>query len=640
MTGKKKYSPGTPIISLRLKVAAVLLIVLAAGLAASVKLAIDFQSRQLIKQTERESRTMAGLVHDSINSAMLRGRTGDVRDILVSLGRNERVKGVWLTNHDGIIVASSKSADLGRNISEFEKLSLRYKNEACTLEGGMSGCPEPVFVQSIRFDNRAECRPCHMGEGPVLGWLTVETSIDEPMKDLADMKTKLVAGATGLGLIMAIAAAFAITRMVNRPVEKLADAMKQAETDMEVRLEPSRNDETRLLYEGFNSLMARLKQARADADRLHSDELAEYAGRIEISNMELDDKVKKLSALSVLGRNMIEIHKLDDLLKMVLNTSMRELSGESGSVMLYEAGVGELIIHHGVGLAPEGHRKSRFRLGEGIAGWVAKHKKTVMADSALDDNRYVPGRGMMHRVPILSVPFLGSKGNILGVINIERSDSQMPFTSTDMEYLTAIAGQASVAIENVELIQNLQKSYYDTISALAMTVEAKDPYTLGHSKRVTQYAMAIADEMGLPDEDMLTIQYGSTLHDIGKIGVRESVLNKPGTLTEDEFIEIMEHSVIGENIVKGVDFLQKTRPIIRNHQERYDGTGYPDRLKGDEIPIVVAIVTVADNFDALTTDRPYRKAFTAAEAMEKIKNEAGKKLNPAAVEAFIRIFES
>jgi len=497
---------------------------------------------------------------------------------------------------------------------------------------------EPTYVQSIRFDNESECRPCHMGEGPTLGWLTVEVSIDEPMKELAEMKSNMAVGAAALGIIMALAAAFAITWTVNRPVEKLADAMKKAETDMDVRLRPAANDETRLMYEGFNSLMERLKQARVEADRLHSDELAEYAGRLEISNAELDDKVKKLSALSILGRGMIEIHRLDDLLKTVLNTSMRELSGESGSLMMYEPGVGELMIHHGVGLAPEGHRKNRFRLGEGIAGWVAQHGKPIMADSALDDDRYVPGRGTRHNIPIICVPFLNSKGSVLGVLSIERSGSQIPFTDTDMEYLTAIASQSSVAIENVELIQSLQKSYFDTISALAMTVEAKDPYTLGHSKRVTQYAMAVADGMGLPHEDMLVIQYGATLHDIGKIGVRESLLNKPDKLTEEEYIEIKDHSVIGENIIKGVDFLQKTRPIIRNHQERYDGMGYPDGLKGDDIPLTVAIVTVADNFDALTTDRPYRRAFTAAEAIEKIKSESGTKLNPAVVDAFLRIF--
>ncbi|HLB25882.1 MAG TPA: HD-GYP domain-containing protein, partial [Nitrospirota bacterium] len=176
------------------------------------------------------------------------------------------------------------------------------------------------------------------------------------------------------------------------------------------------------------------------------------------------------------------------------------------------------------------------------------------------------------------------------------------------------------------------------ISALAQAVVAKDPYTLGHSDRVTQCAIAVGEEMGLSVEDLRVLRYGATLHDLGKIGISEAVLNKPGRLTDEEYDLMKGHSEIGENIVRGVDFLARVRPLIRHHQERWDGGGYPDGLKGDEIPLLAAIVTVADNFDALTSDRPYRTAKRGEEAIRIIREGSGTKYNPAVVEAFLMIF--
>lgn len=629
-----------PFISLRIKILAAVLAVLLAGLVTGSCLVTKFMSDRLMENAGREVLTIAGFILDRINTEMLTGDTDKVREVLAGLARNSRVTGVWLTNHEGIVVATSFPKDLG-NVRPHTLPESCATYEPCILIPESPTAPDggAVYSQTLRIENRPECLRCHMGDGPVLGWLTVDISIQDTVDQLESMKARIAGGALMLVLVLVATVSYIMTRIVNRPIEDLASAIKRAETDLDTRFDIRSNDEIKLLYAGFNSLLDRLKSAKDMADSLHNDELARYSRELESTNRELDDKVKKLSALSVIGRNMNEIRKLDDLLKMVLNTALRELSGRSGSVMLYEKGVDELFIHCGIGLSPEGHRKNRFRMGEGIAGWVAEHKKSVMTDSAITDVRYAPGRGMKHDIALLCVPFLGSGGNMLGVINVERPDMQSPFSTSDLEYLTAMAGQAAVAIENVELIQDLQKSYYDTISALAMTVEAKDPYTLGHSKRVTQYSMAIADEMGLSEKDLQTIQYGATLHDIGKIGVRESVLNKPGVLTREEYVEIMDHAVIGENIISGVDFLQATRPIIRNHQERHDGKGYPDGLAGDDIPIMVAIVSVADNYDALTTDRPYRKAFQATKVIDIIKEEAGTKFNPVVVEAFLRIFE-
>lgn len=631
MDNQPGASPPRQFISLRVKIVVTAVSVLLAGLVAGTMLANDFVTGEIMKHVEHESETTAQFVRDGIRTAMLRGDTDEVRDIIDGLGKNPKINGITLTNYEGIVVATSGGDGLGAVKGE-------YPDSADHVSSLPQGSTSGPVSHSLRIDNAPECAGCHGGEGPVLGWLTVDMSVEDTLAQIGHIKKAIAAAGGVMLLVLAVTISFVMTLLVSKPVEKLAATMKAAEDDLTVRARTESNDEVGLLSESFNSLLGRLQGARDEADRVHVDELARYSSELEHANSALDDKVKKLSALSVIGRNMNEIRKLDDLIKLVLNTALHELDGGSGSVMLYERAVGELFIHYGKGLAPEGQRKARFRLGEGIAGWVAENKKSVSAPRAIEDPRYVPGKGLRHDMPVICVPFIGTSGNLLGVINVERKEGLGPFSQSDMEYLTAMAGQAAVAIENVELIQNLQKSYYDTISALAMTVEAKDPYTLGHSKRVTQYAMAIADEMGLSERDLQTIQYGATLHDIGKIGVRESVLNKPGVLTSEEFTEIMDHAVIGEKIISGVDFLQATRPIIRNHQERFDGKGYPDGLRGREIPPMVAIVSVADNFDALTTDRPYRKAFSAARTIEMIKEDAGTKFDPEVVEAFMRIF--
>lgn len=188
--------------------------------------------------------------------------------------------------------------------------------------------------------------------------------------------------------------------------------------------------------------------------------------------------------------------------------------------------------------------------------------------------------------------------------------------------------------------RNLRKSFFDTIRALTVALEAKDPYTRGHSERVMNYGVAIAKEMGFPDDEIEILQYLYVMHDIGKIGVDDNILNKPGSLSEKERQLICEHSEIGAEILKPISFLndQMTK-IVKSHHEYQDGSGYPEGLKGDEIPISVAILTVADSFDAMITDRPYRKALPLKTAVSELKDNSGTQFRQDVVDAFIRVIE-
>lgn len=189
------------------------------------------------------------------------------------------------------------------------------------------------------------------------------------------------------------------------------------------------------------------------------------------------------------------------------------------------------------------------------------------------------------------------------------------------------------------LVYDMQANYLSTIKALSSALEEKDPYTKGHSERVEEYSIMIANEIGLLNVDMQQLQYAAIFHDIGKIGVEDSILHKPGKLTEEEYEAIKQHPQKSVNILKGISFLKKAITFIESHHEGYDGTGYPNGLKGEEIPLEARIIAVADIYDALTTDRPYRKAMTKREAIDIIKEESGKKLDPFVVGKFLVLYD-
>jgi putative nucleotidyltransferase with HDIG domain len=189
-----------------------------------------------------------------------------------------------------------------------------------------------------------------------------------------------------------------------------------------------------------------------------------------------------------------------------------------------------------------------------------------------------------------------------------------------------------------EQAQKIRASFFNAITALAYALEAKDVYTSGHSQRVTEISEAIAEHLGLPRETIEKIRLAGLVHDIGKIGVRESVLNKPGSLSDEEFKHVRLHSQTGERILKPIVDDKEILKAVRHHHERYDGAGYPDGLKGEQIPQLARIIAVADTFDAMTSERSYRKALTEEEACAEVERCRGTQFDPEAADAFLEVW--
>ncbi len=198
---------------------------------------------------------------------------------------------------------------------------------------------------------------------------------------------------------------------------------------------------------------------------------------------------------------------------------------------------------------------------------------------------------------------------------------------------------ASYDGENRRLIAALERGYLETIRALASAIDAKDPYTRGHSERVAALSVEIARELGFDEAALVAVRYAGLLHDIGKIGVPEQVLRKPGRLTPEERTLIMSHAVVGAEIVEGISFLGGAEPAIRHHHERWDGAGYPDGLKGEAIPLVARVVNAADTWDACTSERPYQRAYSAPEVVGILDTLRGAQLDPAVHDAITRVLQ-
>jgi len=229
---------------------------------------------------------------------------------------------------------------------------------------------------------------------------------------------------------------------------------------------------------------------------------------------------------------------------------------------------------------------------------------------------------------------LVAKEETIGAVSIH-SFKPYFFKEEHLHTLSILAPQVAIAIENARIYQEMQNLYTETIKALASEIETRNPYTLGHSERVTEHSIMIAKKMNLPPSKIELIRYAGLLHDLGKIGISDSILLKPGKLTDEEYNQIKTHPLKSESIIKVITFLKEALPIVRHHHEHYDGMGYPDGLSYEEIPLESRIIAVVDAFDAMTSDRPYRSAMSKEAAIDVLRKCSGTQFDPEIVEVFI-----
>ncbi len=354
---------------------------------------------------------------------------------------------------------------------------------------------------------------------------------------------------------------------------------------------------------------------------------------------DLEDRISELHAIFEIDKSITSSIELDVVLEQIVQLSVALIGGKLSSLMLLDEEKQELVIVASQGLSEQYTSKGNIKVGQSIAGMVITEGRPLAVPDIRSDPRHAyPELAAREGLcSMLSVP-LCLKDGIIGVLNIYTEKVHV-FSQHEINLFTSLASQAAIAIENARLFESLEQIYLEVITALASAIDARDSYTHGHSNRVTEYAVAIAEEMGLEPYEVDVIRNASILHDVGKIGIRESLLHKPGKLTKDEVREMQYHPYIGYKILQSVKLLEPVLPLVYHHQEHFDGGGYPEGLKGDAIPLGSRIIAVADAFEAMTSDRPYRLALASEVAQAELRELSGKQFDPVVVDAFMRLAE-
>ncbi len=335
--------------------------------------------------------------------------------------------------------------------------------------------------------------------------------------------------------------------------------------------------------------------------------------------------------------------ELEKLLELVLERAMAVVSAEAGTLWLVEEG-GCLAPFVARGPKADALKGLRLKPGEGLAGQVVtENEPRLIKNVRLDASwagRFDDATGFVTR-SLLCIPLRGRK-EVIGCLQLLNKKEERFFTESDLDIVLAFAGQAAISLENSRLYTWQGMLLNSLIRVLASSLDARDPYTLGHSERVSRYSVLIGKELGFSPEELESLERAALLHDVGKIGIRDNVLLLQRPLSSEEWNIMKTHPEIGARILADLEPKQLAEGIYEGamcHQEKFDGSGYPRGVKGYDIPLVGRIIAVADTFDAITTDRPYRKGASFAEALKEISRCSGTQLDPEIANVFVGIME-
>jgi response regulator RpfG family c-di-GMP phosphodiesterase len=348
-------------------------------------------------------------------------------------------------------------------------------------------------------------------------------------------------------------------------------------------------------------------------------------------------RLETLEKLYDFTNKLTSLDNLNDVIDNVIKTIKNITGCMRISVMLLSDDDETLYINKAIGIHEDIIKSTRIRIGENIAGRAFHDRKIISSGSRsnLCDKYFkYQQRGPFMSIPLVEVPYKRGKKPI-GVINLTNKKGGENFTVAEKNLLLYLANSASIAIKNELRKKALEKASIDTLILLTNVIEARDTYTQGHSIRVSQYACEIADRLGFSDDSISEVRYGAQLHDIGKIEIPDAVLLKKGSLTIMEYDIMKKHPITSKKIVDHIAFFDPIKGLFLHHHERFDGGGYPHGIKGRNIEIGARIIAVADAYDAMTSDRPYRRAMSNNIALSTLIEEKGKQFDPEFVDIFI-----
>ncbi|MCL5037845.1 MAG: HD domain-containing protein [Chloroflexi bacterium] len=382
-----------------------------------------------------------------------------------------------------------------------------------------------------------------------------------------------------------------------------------------------------------------------DKDRLleeQYDRSRKLVREMEVQNRQMQEQTRKLEGLIQISRVMATTRNPQSLLEFITKQARDDMNSQISFLMLVFDDKLHLISSQGI--SEPSKKIFECRVGEGLFGDVADSGRPVrLSEKDADrDPRFHSLSGSFEKIRnILCVPLQTKMDRRpLGVLGVSNLLVGEEFAVEQEDFLTLLATDAAIAYKNAVLYDELERSYLEIIKALSQAVEAKDPYTSGHVDRVRWLSVRLGKYLGIKGNELEIIAKAAILHDVGKISTPEHILLKPGRLTDEEREIMNDHASSSFRILKDISSLDKeVLDMVLHHHERYDGKGYPDGLKGDEIPMGAQIIAVADTFDAMTSDRPYRKGFEPEEAISRLQDSGGTQFNSRIIHSFFELFD-
>ena len=377
-------------------------------------------------------------------------------------------------------------------------------------------------------------------------------------------------------------------------------------------------------------------------------ELTIFRSAYDFSKAALNN-LKNLKTLIEINKAITSSLELEEVFELILSGVLEISSGMRAMILLRNKS-GDMEVVYRKTLESSASHVPDQNLSSSIIKRVIEtgkpvHINDIAIDAELQNQASIRALDL-HSIVV--IPLLYSQnyisqgspgGALMGVIYVDNKAARRRFTEEDLDLLMAFSYQAAITVENAQLYRELQDNYVAIVTSLAEAVEVKDRYTRGHSELVSRYAVAIGERLGLAERELQDIIRGGILHDVGKIGIDETILNKNDKLTDEEFAILKLHTVYGARILEPVPHMSAVRDIVLHHHERMDGSGYPEGLTGDQISLATRVVSISDIYEALTSNRAYRKALAPKVVVKMLESEAGSKLDAELVGIFLSLYK-
>ncbi len=638
---------------LKTKIITIICIVVLFTLGISTVIIVRVQQKKLLEGKLKDAILISSLIERSITSAMKRGRSSEVQSILENIGQDREIRALRILSKDGMILKSNKPNEIGTRSKEFLSFGRENLKKPFMLKG-------QIYNYRVIKNQRA-CYGCHGSSENINGIIEVSLDVSKYAATVSSLKRLFFIVNIFAVVIIAGVLSFMLSSFVLRPIGRLLETMKKVEKgNWNARASIRSEDELGILAFSFNSMVSKLKTlheetlkkeielSRVKSDLKNKQQLEMLNSQLQYKLKELDtankaimvlskeiknknkqltNMVERLKKINEIGRMLNSIVESEELVKLIIKTTAELLNVHKGAIHINDERQNKLTL--------------KYQRGKGVKSF----KDITIEFREMYVDLMNKGRPMLIRqnggkeIQAMAVP-LKMRGKVVGAIYVEQKADGGNFSEDELEILSTLSNQVMAAIENAWLYEKLKSNYFATIQALVNALEANDRYTKGHSERVRVLATELGKKIGLEYKEIEVLEHAAILHDIGKIGIDSSILKKDGELTTAEYSLIKAHPLIGEEILGPVDTLDAVRTTIIQHHERYDGKGYPYGLAGEEISLKARILSVVDTFDAMLTDRPYRRALPYPKVISELRAGAGTQFDPFVVESFIEMLNS